>query len=106
MSSNVQESISARIRVGLLFGGESPEHEVSIATARSIADVIDRQRFEVQPIGVAKNGVWLVRGDAFLRLTAGEQPARGSIPYWPIESGGETTPLPDVFVIVIHGAGG
>ena len=98
--------MSARIRVGLLFGGESPEHEVSIATARSIADVIDRQRFEVQPIGVAKNGVWLVRGDAFARLTAGEQPARGSIPYLPIESGGETTPLPDVFFIVIHGAGG
>jgi D-alanine-D-alanine ligase len=106
MSSNVKESSSARIRVGLLFGGESPEHEVSIATARSIADIIDRQRFDVRPIGVAKNGVWLVQGDPFVRLTSGEQPARGSIPYLPLESGGETTPLPDVFFVVIHGAGG
>src|SRR5690349_11036641 len=106
MSSNVKESISARIRVGLLFGGESPEHEVSIATARSIADVIDRQRFDVQPIGVAKNGVWLLHGDPFARLTAGEQPEHGPIPYLPLEAGAETTPLPDVFFIVIHGAGG
>jgi D-alanine-D-alanine ligase len=106
MSSDVKQSISARIRVGLLFGGESPEHEVSIATARSIADVIDRKRFDVQPIGVARNGVWLVHGDPFARLTAGEQPAPGPIPYLPLEAGGETAPLPDVFFIVIHGAGG
>jgi len=92
--------------VGLLFGGESPEHEVSIATARSIADVIDRHRFDVQPIGVARNGVWLVHGDPFARLTAGEQPLRGSIPYLPLEDGGTTAPLPDVFFTVIHGAGG
>lgn len=106
MSSNVKESISARIRVGLLFGGQSPEHEVSIATARSIAAVVDRDRFDVQPIGVAKNGVWLIHGDPFARLTAGEEPARGSFPYLPLEAGGETAPLPDVFFIVIHGAGG
>src|SRR5688500_3105996 len=106
MSSNVEESISKRIRVGLVFGGESPEHEVSIASARSIYDVIDRHRFDVQPIGVARNGVWLVHGDPFARLTAGEQPTRGSFPYLPLEAGGETAPLPDVFFTVIHGAGG
>jgi D-alanine-D-alanine ligase len=106
MASNVEESISARIRVGLLFGGESPEHEVSIATARSIAGVIDGRRFEVQPIGVARNGVWLVNGDPFARLTSGELPAQGSIPYLPLEAGGEMARLPDVFFIAIHGAGG
>jgi D-alanine-D-alanine ligase len=106
MSSTVKESISKRIRIGLVFGGESPEHEVSIASARSIGDVIDRHRFDVQPIGVARNGVWLVHGDPFARLTAGEVPARGSFPYMPLEVGGETAPLPDVFFVVIHGAGG
>jgi len=106
MSSNVKESISKRIRIGLVFGGESPEHEVSIASARSICDVIDRHRFDVQPIGVARNGAWLVHGDPFARLTAGEEPERGSIPYLPLEAGGETAPLPDVFFTVIHGAGG
>ena len=106
MSSNLNESSTKRIRVGLLFGGESPEHEVSIATARSIASVIDRSRFDVHPIGVALNGVWLVKGDPFARLTAGEEPERGPIPYLPLEAGGEGTPLPDVFFPLIHGAGG
>jgi D-alanine-D-alanine ligase len=106
MSSNIKESTFARIRVGLLFGGESPEHEVSIASARSIATVIDRQRFDVQPIGVAKNGVWLVEGDPFARLSAGEQPPHGPLPYLPLEAGAEKASLPDVFFVVIHGAGG
>jgi D-alanine-D-alanine ligase len=106
MSSIVKESTSKRIRVGLLFGGESPEHEVSIATARSIADVIDRQRFDVTPIGVARSGVWLVHGDPFARLTAGETPPRGPHPFLPLEAGSESTAMPDVFFIAIHGAGG
>jgi D-alanine-D-alanine ligase len=106
MSSIVEESSKNRIRIGLLFGGESPEHEVSIATARSIADVIDRNRFDLQPIGVAKNGAWLVKGDPFERLTNGETPARGAFPYLPLEAGGENATLPDVFFIAIHGAGG
>jgi D-alanine-D-alanine ligase len=46
-----------RLSIGLLFGGESPEHEVSIATARSIAQHLPRDRFEVRPIGIARNGV-------------------------------------------------
>jgi D-alanine-D-alanine ligase len=106
MSSPVKESSSKRIRVGLLFGGESPEHEVSIATARSIAAVIDGARFDVVPVGVAKNGVWLVSGDPFARLTAGETPARGAHPFVPLEAESADATLPDVFFIAIHGAGG
>ncbi|MET0594030.1 MAG: D-alanine--D-alanine ligase A, partial [Polyangiaceae bacterium] len=106
MSSIVEESSAKRIRVGLLFGGESPEHEVSIATARSIAAVIDRQRFDVVPVGVAKNGVWLLERDPFARLAAGETPARGPHPFLPLEAGAENASLPDVFFIAIHGAGG
>ena len=95
-----------RLSIGLLFGGESPEHEVSIVSARSIAQNLDAERFDVQPIGIAKNGVWLVKGDPFARLAAGELPERGTSPYSPLEKGAEDLVLPDVFFNAIHGAFG
>jgi D-alanine-D-alanine ligase len=97
---------NARLSIGLLFGGESPEHEVSIATARSIARHLSKDRFEVRPIGIARNGVWVVQGDPFARLSAGELPERSRFPFLPLEQGAEETPLPDVFFNALHGAGG
>jgi D-alanine-D-alanine ligase len=95
-----------RLSVGLLFGGESPEHEVSIVSARSIATHLDPARFEVRPMGIARNGVWVMNGDPLARLAAGELPARGEHPFLPLERGAESTALPDVFFNAIHGAGG
>jgi D-alanine-D-alanine ligase len=96
----------ARLSIGLLFGGESPEHEVSIVSARSIAEHLDPARFEVRPMGIARNGVWTVLGDPFARLSAGELPAPGPHPFLPLEAGAEGTALPDVFFNALHGAGG
>lgn len=95
-----------RLSIGLLFGGESPEHEVSIATARSIAKHLPSDRFDVRPIGIARNGVWVVTGDPFARLSVGELPERSDFPFLPLEKGAEETPLPDVFFNALHGAGG
>jgi D-alanine-D-alanine ligase len=95
-----------RISVGLLFGGESPEHEVSIVTARAIAENLDPVRFEVRPIGIARNGVWAVLGEPFTRLGAKELPQKSSHPFLPLEAGAEGTPLPDLFFNALHGAGG
>ena len=97
---------SVRLSVGLLFGGESPEHEVSIVSARSIATHLDPQRFEVRPMGIARNGVWVLNGDPLARLSAGECPERGAHPFLPLERGAESAELPDVFFNAIHGAGG
>jgi len=97
---------NARLSIGLLFGGESPEHEVSIATARSIAAHLDPARYEVRPMGIARNGVWVMNGDPLARLAAGELPQRSDHPFLPLERGAEDTPLPDVFFNAIHGAGG
>ena len=47
-----------KLRVGVLFGGKSAEHEVSIRSARSIIHAIDKQRFEVVPIGIDRDGRW------------------------------------------------
>ena len=98
--------MTQRLSVGLLFGGESPEHEVSIVTARAIAAHLDPARFEVRPMGIARNGVWAVLGDPFARLEAGACPERGPEAFLPLERGAEAVPLPDVFFVALHGAGG
>jgi D-alanine-D-alanine ligase len=58
-----------KLRVGILFGGRSGEHEVSLLSAASILKAIDRKKYEVVPIGISKQGRWLLDGDAQLLLT-------------------------------------
>lgn len=60
-----------RRRVGVLFGGRSGEHEVSLMSAESIMRALDPDRYEVVPIGIDKRGVWLVGGDPLGALKAG-----------------------------------
>ena len=59
-----------RIRVGVLFGGKSAEHEVSILSARNVVAALDRSRFEPVLIGVDKSGRWLAQKEAALLGTA------------------------------------
>src|SRR6202030_3314461 len=62
----------AKLRVGILFGGRSGEHEVSLLSAASVVNAIDKTKYEVVPIGITKDGRWLtaehaerlLRGDA------------------------------------------
>lgn len=49
-----------KIRVGILFGGKSVEHEVSLQSAKNIIDAIDKDKYEVVPIGIDKSGQWLL----------------------------------------------
>jgi len=49
----------AKIRVGILFGGRSGEHEVSLLSAASVLNAIDKSKYEVVPIGITKDGRWL-----------------------------------------------
>lgn len=51
--------MAKKLRVGVLFGGRSGEHEVSLRSAQSILRAIDRKRYQVVPIGIAKSGRWL-----------------------------------------------
>lgn len=48
----------------MIFGGRSGEHEVSIRSARSVIEAIDRQKYEVVPIGIGKDGRWLSPSEA------------------------------------------
>jgi D-alanine-D-alanine ligase len=56
--------MAKKLRVGILFGGRSGEHEVSLLSAASVLKSIDREKFEVVPIGITKEGRWLAAGDA------------------------------------------
>ncbi len=56
--------MAKRLRVGVLFGGRSGEHEISLLSAASILKAIDRTKFEVVPIGINKSGQWLTSGAA------------------------------------------
>lgn len=49
-----------RIRVGVLFGGRSGEHEVSLSSAASVIRALDPEKYEAVPIGISKDGRWLV----------------------------------------------
>lgn len=49
-----------KIRVGILFGGKSAEHEVSLQSAKNVVDAIDKDKYEVSLIGIDKAGRWLL----------------------------------------------
>jgi D-alanine-D-alanine ligase len=61
--------MAKKLRVGVLFGGRSGEHEVSLLSAASILKAIDRKKFDVVPIGITKTGRWLTAGGAQALLT-------------------------------------
>lgn len=60
-----------KLRVGVLFGGRSGEHEISLRSAASILRAIDKRRYAVVLIGITKKGRWLLGSEA-LRLLQGE----------------------------------
>src|SRR5438309_10984034 len=53
-----------KVRVGVLFGGRSGEHEVSLLSAASVVNAIDKEKYEVVPIGITKDGHWLTAAAA------------------------------------------
>ncbi len=56
--------MAKKLRVGILFGGRSGEHEVSLLSAASVLRAIDRDKFDVTPIGITREGRWLAATDA------------------------------------------
>ncbi len=59
-----------KIRVGILFGGKSAEHEVSLQSAKNVADAIDRDKYGVSLIGIDKTGRWLLPDQSQYLLNA------------------------------------
>jgi D-alanine-D-alanine ligase len=51
--------MTKKLRVGVIFGGRSGEHEVSVRSARSVIEAIDKAKYDVVPIVITKDGNWL-----------------------------------------------
>lgn len=49
-----------KLKIGVLFGGKSAEHEVSLQSARNVINALDKEKYEVIPIGINKEGKWLL----------------------------------------------
>jgi D-alanine-D-alanine ligase len=73
---SIEQPAPRKTRVALVFGGRSSEHAVSCATAAGVMRAIDREAYDVIPIGIARDGHWVLSdGDpARLELTAGHTP--------------------------------
>lgn len=104
---------NGRLHVGVVFGGQSGEHEVSLASAASVLAAIDRSRYAPVPIGIAKDGRWLAGGDP-LKALADASSVKLSLPEAPPDKGplrvAESGGLPaamlsalDVVFPLIHG---
>lgn len=62
-----------KTRVGVIFGGRSGEHDVSLVSARSVMEAMDPGKYEVVPIGITREGRWITQGDPMALLTAAAQ---------------------------------
>jgi D-alanine-D-alanine ligase len=119
MSEFVNDSTKDRkYRVGVLFGGRSSEHEVSLASARNVMDALREAGHEVVPIGITPQGRWLPQPDAWARLSAkaagalngetareiagdtGDEAGWGLLPHG---EAGHALPQIDVIFPVLHG---
>lgn len=113
--------MSKKIRVGIIFGGRSGEHEVSIASAMSVYNALDKSRYEVTLIGIDKDGRWLLP-DPIPLLKNADNPmavklskisgSYGLVPFptenqiVPLEKNSAAAPGFDVIMPILHGTFG
>jgi D-alanine-D-alanine ligase len=63
--------MKSKMRVGLIFGGRSGEHEVSLMSAQGVMNALDKTKYDIVPIGITKEGHWLASGDPLKALSSG-----------------------------------
>src|SRR3989338_3832070 len=64
--------MTRKIRLGLIFGWRSGEHEVSLMSARSVLKAINKDKYDITLIGITKEGKWVAGADPMRALTAGD----------------------------------
>jgi D-alanine-D-alanine ligase len=105
---------AAKIRVGVIFGGRSGEHPISIRSSRYVVDSLDRGRFELILLGIDRAGHWHLCSEAQFRALDQEVPAAGGTRVVPIAGSGrcallnpldpsQTLPTIDVAFPILHG---
>jgi D-alanine-D-alanine ligase len=84
-----------RLRVGVLFGGRSGEHQVSLQSARAVMHALRQAGHEVVPIGITPEGRWLVGGDPLQALLSGERTSERQVSMLPQPGTTGLVPLDD-----------
>ncbi len=90
--------MTERIRVAILTGGRSSEHDIALASARSVIESLDPARYEVVPIEIGRDGRWALepgRGGELTNGRAALDRASGSEPQSPVQPGADGLPEPD-----------
>ena len=64
--------MTEKIRIGIIFGGRSGEHEVSLMSARSVLSVLSPDKYEITPIGITLEGDWVIGDDVLTSLEKGK----------------------------------
>jgi D-alanine-D-alanine ligase len=107
--------MKTRLRVGVIFGGRSGEHEVSLASAASVLKALDREKYEVVPIGITPEGRWISSTEALGKLmerTGAEGDEQFLVPEPNRQGliaaeGGDQHSMPlDVVIPLVHGTFG
>ncbi len=109
-----------KLELGVVFGGRSGEHEVSLMSAKSVLSVLDRDKYNITSIGIDKNGIWRSGDDVLPALEKGEtdglarvfllpEPGKNTL-YQRVNSKGYETMIPlvdlDLIFPVLHGTFG
>jgi len=115
--------MAKKLRIGVIFGGRSGEHEVSVRSARAVIEAMDASKYEAVPIAITKSGNWLAPAASAKLLPTGTQHRLSSRSMGPgtadvsiigdpsrrglarLDSGGKTEPI-DVVFPVLHGTFG
>ncbi len=70
--------MSKKIKIGVIFGGRSGEHEVSLVSAESVMKTLDRKKYDIVPVGITKRGEWATGKSKLLELFKQEKIKNGS----------------------------
>lgn len=68
-----------KIRVGIIFGGKSAEHDVSLRSAQNVVAALNKQRYEPVLIGITKKGCWLLHDQSKMLLATGDEPKSSDV---------------------------
>ena len=94
-STERQPELPDRVRLVVLFGGESAEHDVSRVTASHVLRAVDPDRYDIRPVGITRSGTWVLAKDAAEALAHGQ----AAIPERLDADGPDIDPLPAVAAV-------